>query len=54
MCQDGKIVFVRDRIELIRVSVNRLVKARGEYNKDAENSVEESRDENMMMMTSRT
>ena len=45
VCQDGKIVFVRDRIELIRVSVNRLVKAGREYDKKAESLEEESGDE---------
>ena len=33
ICQDGKIVFVRDGIELIRVSVNRLLKAGQEFGK---------------------
>ena len=45
VCQDGKIVFVRDGIELIRVSVNRLVKAGREYGKNDENMVKESRNE---------
>ena len=31
ICQDGKIVFVRDGIEVIRVSVNRLLKAGQEF-----------------------
>ena len=45
VCQDGKIVFVRDGIELIRVSVNRLVKAGREYGRNAENTAKESKDD---------